>query len=550
MAHAQVISSPMRSFGAAFAFAMGVALVTPKPGHARVVASFPEGFLWGTAIAGFQSDMGIGAPNDSGTDWWVWVHDPDNIAAGRVSGDRPEDGPGFWNLYASDAKLARRKLKLRAFRLGIEWSRIFPTSTAAVDTSGGITTEDLASLDALADQSAVAHYRDVLTALRARKLDPLVTVNHFSLPTWLHEPLGVRDAFVGVDPFMGPVPSGLSRAGWLDPAIIPEFEKLAAYLGWKLGDLVDRWATLNEPVVVVVSGYVNAPGVGGNFPPGVFNFDAVRTALPNLATAHARGYDALHATDTIDADGDGSPALVGVVHNMGTFHPKDPTSAADVTAASHATYLFDEVLPLALTVGAFDANLDGDTDDRGETRPDLADRLDYLGVNYYNRITVTALPGPITPLLPLFDFLPTISYQTPQNPTAPPCPSTCTEFGWEIYPEGLGEVLEIAGGFGRPILVTENGIADADDDQRARYVYDHLAVLQETVADGIADVRGYYYWSLTDNFEWSSGYYPKFGLASYDPATGKRKVRKGAKTLRTIAKKNGLTAKLAKRFKP
>jgi beta-galactosidase len=111
-------------------------------------------------------------------------------------------------------------------------------------------------------------------------------------------------------------------------------------------------------------------------------------------------------------------------------------------------------------------------------------------------------------------------------------------------------VLEIAGGFGRPILVTENGIADADDDQRAQYVYDHLAVLQQTVADGIADVRGYYYWSLTDNFEWSSGYYPKFGLASYDPATGKRKLRKSAKTLRAIATKNGLTAKLAKRFQP
>ena len=79
-------------------------------------------------------------------------------------------------------------------------------------------------------------------------------------------------------------------------------------------------------------------------------------------------------------------------------------------------------------------------------------------------------------------------------------------------------------------------------------MYDHLAVLQQTIADGTADVRGYYYWSLTDNFEWSSGYYPKFGLASYDPASGKRKVRKSTKTLRTIAVKNGITKKLQKRF--
>jgi beta-glucosidase/6-phospho-beta-glucosidase/beta-galactosidase len=527
-------------------------LLVPAPGSARVVAPFPEGFLWGSAISGFQSDMGVGAPNDEGTDWWVWVHDADNISAGRVSGDLPENGPGFWTLFENDAKLAKKKLKLNAFRMGIEWSRIFPTSTAGVDATGGVSAEDLAALDVLADQTAVAHYRDVLTALRARGLDPLVTVNHFSLPTWAHDPIATRDAFVGVDALTGLVPSGLSRSGWLDPQIVGEFEKLAAYAGWKFGDLVDRWATLNEPVVVLVSGYINAPGVGGNFPPGVFNFDAVRTAIPNLITAHARAYDALHQWDTVAAGGGKTApeAIVGIVHNMGAFHPANPTSPADATAASHATYLFDEVLPLALTVGAFDANLDGDTTDPGETRPDLANRLDYLGVNYYNRITVTSLGGAITPLLPLFDFLPTIFYQTPEHPNAPPCPSECTEFGWEIYPEGLGEVLEIAGGFGLPILVTENGIADSDDDQRAQYVYDHLAVLQQTDADGIADVQGYYYWSLTDNFEWSSGYYPRFGLASYDPASGKRKIRKGAKTLRAIVVKNGITAKLAKRFGP
>jgi beta-galactosidase len=242
--------------------------------------------------------------------------------------------------------------------------------------------------------------------------------------------------------------------------------------------------------------------------------------------------------------------VVGIVHNMGAFHPANPASAADATAASHATYLFDEVLPLALTAGAFDANLDGDATDPGEARPDLANRLDYLGVNYYNRITVTALGGTLTPFLPLFDFLPTIFYQSPEHPLAPPCPSQCTDFGWEIYPAGLGEVLEIAGGFGLPILVTENGIADAEDDQRAQYIYDHLAVLQETDAEGIADVQGYYYWSLTDNFEWSSGYYPRFGLARYDPATGKRKLRKGSKTLRSIVVKNGITRKLARRFGP
>src|SRR5262245_6775733 len=112
---------------------------------------FPEDFLWGTAISGFQSDMGVGGPNDAGTDWWVWVHDPANIASGSVRGAFPEDGPGFWNLYKRDAKLVRKRLHGNAFRMGIEWSRIFPMPTTSIDASGGVTPDVLAALDAVAD---------------------------------------------------------------------------------------------------------------------------------------------------------------------------------------------------------------------------------------------------------------------------------------------------------------------------------------------------------------------------------------------------------------
>jgi beta-glucosidase/6-phospho-beta-glucosidase/beta-galactosidase len=433
--------------------------------------------------------------------------------------------------------------------MGIEWSRLFPVPTSGVDASGGITAEVLAALDALADQDAVRHYREVLAALRRRRLEPMVTLNHFTLPLWLHEPIAVRDAFAAVDdPLSGPVPAGLTRAGWLDPTIVGEFAKLAAYAGWKFGDLVDRWATINEPVVVLVSGFVNVPGVGGNFPPGAFNFDAVLRAIPQLVAAHARGYDALHATDTGDADGDGVPVLAGIVHNMAAFEAADPASVLDATGAVHADYLFNRVLPTAITTGAFDANLDGDASDPGEQRPDLVGRGDFLGVNYYQRIRVTGLGGPLTPLLPLFDFLPAIAYRTPENPTAPPCPTRCSDFGWEIHPAGLRQVLTWAGTLGLPIVITENGIADAADDRRAQYVVDHLAVLQGVIADGVADVRGYFHWSLTDNFEWSSGYYPRFGLFAYDPATGRRRLRRGARPLRTIARRNGLTRRLLTRF--
>src|SRR5262249_14782900 len=162
----------------------------------------------------FQSEMGVGAPNDTNTDWWVWVRDADNVTSHRVSGDLPETGPGFYDRYARDARLARRGLKSNALRLSIEWSRIFPTSTAGVDIWGGITPAVLAALDALADQDAVAHSRDVLAALRDKHLVPMVTLTHFSLPLWIHEPIAVRDAFAGHAPD-DPVPAGLTRSGWL-----------------------------------------------------------------------------------------------------------------------------------------------------------------------------------------------------------------------------------------------------------------------------------------------------------------------------------------------
>jgi beta-glucosidase/6-phospho-beta-glucosidase/beta-galactosidase len=364
----------------------------------------------------------------------------------------------------------------------------------------------------------------------------------------VHDPIEVRDAFVGVEPFAGAVPGGIARGGWLDPAIVGEFEKFAAYVGWKFGDQVDFWATLNEPVVVIVSGFVNAPGVGGNFPPGVFNFAAVLEVIPNLVAAHARGYDALHAWDTADADRDGTAAFAGVVHNMVAFDPTNPAAPNDVAGAAHGDYLFNRVFPIAITTGAFDANLDGDTTDAGEARPDLAGRADFLGLNYYLRATATGFGVPVTPLVPLFDFVPVLSYRTSGNPTGPECPSTCTDFGWEIYPEGLREVLTFAGTLGVPIYVTENGLADAADSLRGRYLFDHLAVVQDVAAAGTADVRGYFHWSLTDNFEWSSGYYPKFGAFSYDPVTGERTFRRGARVLRELARGNRITRRIAKRY--
>jgi beta-galactosidase len=510
-------------------------------------AAFPAKFLWGTAIAGFQADMGGNpAHRDQNTDWWAWAHDAANIAAHRVSGDLPEAGPAFYDHYKEDVRRARLGLRSNTLRLSLEWSRIFPTSTASVDTSGGITLAALQQLDTLASQAEVTHYRAVFTELRRRHLAPFVTLSHFSLPLWIHDPIAARNALAGIDP-SGALPTGFGPAGWLDAAIVPEFGKYAAYCAWKFGDLVDLWAPLNEPLVVAVSGYVNVPGAfAGNFPPGAFSFTGTIAVLVNEVAANAAAYDAVKAWDTVDADGDGVAARVGLVHNMVAFQPKNPQSAGDVAGAMHGDYLFNRIFLNAALLGDVDANANG-TIDAGEHHPELVGKADFVGVNYYLRATASSLGAPISPVIPLLDFLPTLSYQTPQNPSAPPCPSTCTEFGWEIYPAGLRDVLTIAGSYGLPVYITENGIADGNDDQRPAYLIRHLQVLQQAIADGVANVRGYYHWSLVDNFEWSSGYYPKFGLYAFDTKKRLRR-RPSAVYYGRIARKNVIPSRLAARF--
>ena len=197
--------------------------------------------------------------------------------------------------------------------------------------------------------------------------------------------------------------------------------------------------------------------------------------------------------------------------------------------------------------GDVDANVNG-VIDAGEHRPELANKVDFVGVNYYLRAKTQGIGGSLSPTIPLLDFLPITAYSTPEHPTGAVCPSTCSDVGWEIYPDGLRTVLAEAGSYGLPVYVTENGIADADDHLRKSYVVQHLTVVERAIADGVADVRGYYHWSLTDNFEWASGYFPKFGLFSFDATTQHRRLRKSGRIYARIVRKNTVPAKLSRRY--
>jgi beta-galactosidase len=476
--------------------------VTPVAG---VDLSFPTDFYWGVAHSGFQAEGGPGSPVDPNSDWYKWVHDPFNQQLGLTDGV-PEDGPGAYVSYDTDAQLARNELGMNTFRMGIEWSRIFPNSTASVDISdegGTISEADLEALDALANQAEVQHYRDVLTSLRARGLEPMVTVNHFTLPAWVHDPITTRLLVqLGL-----PAPA----AGWLSPATPVEFEKYAAYLAWKYGDQVDNWATLNEPFPPILTQFLSPPIPGSPipyWPPGVVRPDLASTFLVNQAKGHVAAYDAIHDWDNTVATEGQPEAFVGFTNNMIPARPANPVNPLDVQAADAWNSYYNHWFPNAVIDGWVDANFDG-IKTADEVHADFTDKVDFLGVQYYGSQPMQGFGLAPVPGFPFLQGLPIrCAAESP----------TCSDFNQPTDPGGFREVLETAASYNKPLWITENGIADANDSKRPSYIVNHIAVVQDLIAHG-TDIRGYTYWSFVDNLEWSEGYHLQFGLYGSDPTT-------------------------------
>lgn len=507
--------------------------VTPVEG---IDLSLPDDFHWGVAHSGFQAEGGPGVPVDTRSDWYRWVHDPLNQLLGLVKGV-PEDGPGAYLAYESDAGLARDELGMNTFRMGIEWSRIFPNSTAAVDISdegGTLSMADLEALDALADHAAVDHYRAVFAALRQHGLDPFVTVNHFTLPVWVHDPITARPLIqLGL-----PAPA----AGWLSSQTAEEFEKYAAYVAWKYGDQVDNWATVNEPFSPVLTEFLAIPWVVPNWPPGVIRPDLASTFLVNQAIGHVAAYDAIHAWDTTAATAGSPAAFVGFTHNMIPARPANPVNELDVQAADAWNHYYNKWFPNAVIDGWVDANFDG-VKTADEIHPDMVGKVDFMGVQYYGS---QPMVGFGIALLPGFPFLRGFPIR------CSPDESTCSDFNQPTDPGGFREVLEVAASYGKPLWVTENGIADDDDSKRPSYIVNHIAVVQDMVAHG-TDIRGYTYWSFVDNLEWSEGYDLQFGLYGSDPDTPElERIPKPASiaALSGITTANGLPVSLLQQYLP
>jgi beta-galactosidase len=501
------------------------------------VMNFPDKFLWGAASSGFQFEMGDpnGKNIDPNTDWYVWTHDSSNIQRGIVSGDLPEKGVNYWELYKQDHTLAK-KLGLNAYRIGVEWSRIFPKSTFAIEvgveraSDGKIAKIDvddsaIEKLDEIANKDAVNHYRSVIEDLRAKDLKVFVCLNHFTLPLWIHDPITAHKTRLRKGP-----------KGWVDENTITEFTKYAAYMAYKLGDIVDNWVTFNEPTVVPEAGYST---FHAHFPPALQDFRAFRKVATHIVVAHARAYDVIKKFDTVKADGySSSAASVGLVHNVITVKPFSPEREADVKAAAFMDNMHNHFYIAPFCNGWLDENLNG-VKEKDEVKSYLAQRLDWIGINYYTRNVVK---GKSNILAKIFAGIPAIPEPVsdygflcqPNAKSADGLPTSDT--GWEIYPEGLLDCLNLMKNYGKPLYITENGIADEKDTLRPSFIVEHLKVLEKAINEEKINVHGYFYWALTDNYEWAKGFGPKFGLYAVDPETKTRKARKSTEIYKKIIK--------------
>jgi beta-glucosidase len=443
---------------------------------------FPDGFLWGAATAPVQIEGGLHE-----SDWWRWER------TGHVDRcESADDGPDSWDRWTEDLDAAEA-MDLTAYRFGIDWSRLYPTRDAwEADTP---------------DPDAVARYHEMLQDMGGRGIEPMVTLQHFALPIWLSDPCDLE-----------------GRPGWLNPGIVGLFAEWSRRVAAEFGDEVDLWITINEPVVYAVAAHfmsLQAPGARHDgFTEPDLAFEDVITNVEHMIWAHAAAYDAIHAVD--------GAALVSIAKNNRAFEARHPDNPAEVEAAEALQYGMNRLFLNAVTAGDLDLNLDKDTTDEGEGQgiPELQDRLDFIGLNYYSRTLVTVIEGFPLPGFPVFE-----PYDTPDPKS---------DMSWDIYPSGFARVLEELRGYDLPVYITENGTADSGDVLRSTFLVDHLDVLARAIAGGL-DVRGYFHWSLIDNFEWNSGFCPKFGLYRIDPATGERVETEGARTYRDIIEAGAVT---------
>jgi len=344
---------------------------------------------------------------------------------------------------------------------------------------------------------AIAHYTEVIRQMKSRGLEPVVTLHHFTIPRWM-----------------------AARGGWENRRSPEWFARFAKAIVRAIGYEVTFWITFNEQNVLIHKCYIE-----GSWPPGKPSVRRALRASRNIVKAHCAAYDMIHRT--CDALGWNQP-MVGLAQHMLAVEPRNTRSNSDRFSAWLRGFINNEWFVrlahrprrtfLACCFGFFRKRRS----------------LDFFGVNYYFREIVrraSVTKG-------LYALIGDVCFENRNRGV-----TEHNQLNWEIFPEGLHRmILHAHRRYAVPVMVTENGICTLDECQRRNYIRRHVEQVLRAVQEGVK-VLGFFYWSLLDNFEWSIGYMPKFGLIKVDMATGRRTVKDGALEYARICRDNALPGK-------
>ncbi|MET9399946.1 GH1 family beta-glucosidase [Kitasatospora sp. NPDC002965] len=477
-------------------------MADPRPSDPHppaAVPRFPAGFLWGAATSAYQVEGAAAEDGRTPSIWDTFCRVPGRVHRGQT-GDVATD---HYHRYRDDVRLMA-ELGLTAYRFSVSWSRVRPTGRGP------------------ASQRGLDFYRRLADELLTAGITPVATLYHWDLPEELE-----------------------AAGGWPERATAERFAEYAALVGEAVGDRVHRWTTLNEPWCSAFLGYGS-----GVHAPGRTDPVAALRAAHHLNLGHGLAVQALRAALP-------AGALLSVALNLHAVRPLTP-SAPDRDAARRIDAVGNRVFLGPMLEGAYPADLLADTarlTDWSFVRPGdpaaVHQPLDWLGVNYYTPTVVSATTEGAEPARQDGHGGGQVSpWPGADRVGFHRAPGDVTAMDWAVDPSGLHELLTgLARRYpGLALAVTENGAAyeDAvgadgavDDPHRSAYVRAHLAAVHRAVTDG-ADVRGYFLWSLLDNFEWAYGYEKRFGLVHVDPRTLARTPKSSAHWYGRVARSGEL----------
>jgi len=431
--------------------------------------------LFGCAISEYQVSGAFHLPTSQ---WALWEQKSFHNGKPTISShDRSENGVDFWDAYHDDVGLMDQELGINTFRFSIDWSAIEPA-------------------EGFFDQTALDHYAALIQDLTSHNIEPMITLHHFSHPGWFE-----------------------AKGGFAKRRNIKYFVRFCKKVFGEFSDCIRLWCTINEIGPFVFQGYIN-----GVFPPGKSSLSEGFYVMANMLEAHAIVYRVLKAMPN------GKESEIGLVHQYLSFEGYSQSwigicNPLEQLPITFMNYLFNDAMLYALR---YDVVFPWMPRLR-RTIKGLSESYDFIGLNFYSRVVIRSR---VVDTLGAYIFSDHYNYDL-VGPTNRPG-ELMTDMQYALCPESFYDAIMEINKLNVPIYITENGCPDCADDKREIYIKTYLFALSEAIKAG-ANVKGYYYWSLMDNFEWNEGWSKKFGLYEVDLVTKKRSLRNGARIFQKIS---------------